>query len=358
MLIQSLFRGAGFCLFAMLLSLACLLSSGGRAEAAQSLHTLNYFQTSEVTVDGRKALRVEIGMSGSEPLSYDVAARPTLRQQLIVRVQKARRGEVKSDIPLAEDFAKRVQIKEGGNDSLKLVFDFANPVVDGSYAIHEEKAERRSHKPHRLVIDIFVPEQAHALTVGGGVTGHTIVLDPGHGGSDTGAVGPSGVTEASVTLAVAQKVRAILEAGGANVVMTRQTDVDVYGPNASAGDELQARVDVGAQAPGAEIFVSIHCNAFSNPGAHGTEAYYYAPSGEASARLAACLNEEIAAATGLFNRGVKPANFYVMKHSAIPSSLVELAFVTNYEEESLLASDSFQATLAEAIVRAIGRYFS
>lgn len=334
--------------------MACVLPVQMRAEAASAKHTLNYFQTAEVEVDGRRALRIEIGMSGSEALVYDVAELAAPRQQLAVTLQRAQRGELRSDIALPAAYASRLRIKDRGGNTLQIVLDLSH-LAAGSYAIHEEKAERRSHKPHRLVLDIFA-ETGTAASSMEGVKGHTIVLDPGHGGSDSGAVGPSGVTEASVTLAVAQKARAILEVGGANVLMTRRDDVDVYGPNASAGRELQARVDVAASDPRAELFVSIHCNAFPSPSAHGTEAYYYA--GGASMRLAGVLNEELAHASGLANRGVKQANFYVMKHAAIPSSLVELAFVTNYEEESLLASDDGQAMFAEAIARAISRYFS
>ena len=159
-----------------------------------------------------------------------------------------------------------------------------------------------------------------------------------------------------MTLAVSKKVRNILSASGANVVMTRDTDRDVFGPNANGQDELQARVDVGERA-GADIFLSIHCNAFSNPNSNGMETYYYAGSWK-SERLATLLNEELAAAGGLYNRGVKTANFYVIKHSSMPSSLAELAFVTNPREEALLSDDRYQEKLAGAIARAIGRFFS
>lgn len=340
---------------AVLLVLAvCLLPFGTRAEAA-ARHTLNYFQTAEVTVNGRNALRIEIGMTGSSDLDYAVTEYEGVRRQLAVTVQKTQIGEIEPDIPLPEKYASRMRIKDRGSDTLQFVMDLSQP-VSGSYAIHEEKAERRSHKPHRLVIDIFEPVVRAPQAEG--AKGHTIVLDPGHGGSDSGAVGPSGVTEASVTLAVSEKVKNLLEASGANVIMTRDADVDVCGPNASADAELQARVNVGAAAPGAEIFISIHCNAFSSSSAHGTEAYYYTYGGTAAAHLATVLNEEIVAATGLSNRGVKTANFYVMKHAPMPASLVELAFVTNDREESLLADDTFQETLAKAIARAIGRYFT
>ena len=139
--------------------------------------------------------------------------------------------------------------------------------------------------------------------------------------------------------------------------MTRKTDIDVYAPNDTATEELQARCNVANYAPGAQLFVSIHCNAFSNPSAGGMESYYYEPSAD-GARLAQLLNEELEKAGGLLNRGVKTANFYVIKHTNVPASLVELGFITNNWEEQLLNSEDYQNKLAAAIVRAIARYFN
>jgi N-acetylmuramoyl-L-alanine amidase len=138
--------------------------------------------------------------------------------------------------------------------------------------------------------------------------------------------------------------------------MTRTTDVDVYGVNATDRQELQARCDVANRVPQTALFLSIHCNAFSNPSAHGMETYYAAGSGRGQ-KLAAYLNDELAKAGGLFNRGVKTANYYVLRHTSMPASLVELAFITNPREEKLLNSDAYQNKLAKAIVQGIVRYF-
>lgn len=211
----------------------------------------------------------------------------------------------------------------------------------------------------RIIIDVDkinkTGRRRPANNGNGDLSGHLIVLDAGHGGSDRGAVGPSGLTEKEVTLAVALKAEKMLADSGAEVVMTRRTDVDVASPNASNTAELGARV---AKAPyDAEIFISIHCNAFSNPQSNGMETFYYSGNSE-SYRLASLLNEELRNYGGLNNRGIKSANFYVIKHSNCPSSLIELAFITNYEEERLLASDEYQEQLAQAIVDAINRFFN
>ena len=323
--------------------------------AGQAMHKLNYFQTSTIQKDGQDVLLIEIGMN-KDGLEYDVLVKPYMQNRLIINLQRTTPGKVDRDIPLKNDLAKRVKIQEVETGRTRISIDLAHAAVEGaSYNVYTLPEDRKAKKPYRLAIEIM----PSAVTVDGkveGVKGHAIVLDPGHGGSDSGAIGPDGVTEKEVTLAVSKKVQALLQAGGARVIMTRETDRDVYGINATDTQELQARVNVGLYAPESEIFVSIHCNAFSNPAAHGMETYYYGGSYRGQ-RLATLLNEELAAAGGLYNRGVKTANFYVIKHTNVPASLIELGFITNYQEEHLLMDDAYQDKLAFAVAKAIGRYF-
>ncbi len=86
------------------------------------------------------------------------------------------------------------------------------------------------------------------------------------------------------------------------------------------------------------------------------ETYYYGGS-SGGKRLASLINQELQEAGGLFNRGVKTANFYVIKHSSMPATLLELAFITNPREERLLADADYQQKLAQAIARGVARYF-
>ncbi len=187
------------------------------------------------------------------------------------------------------------------------------------------------------------------------VSGHTIAIDPGHGGSDSGAVGPDGIMEKNVTLAVAKKVYSILTSNGATVIMTRTTDRDVYAPNDTAAQELQARCDVANNA-NADIFISIHANSFINSSASGTETFYCSSSTHGQ-HLASLIQAEAAKSNGLVNRGISAANFYVLKNTSMPSVLIELAFISNPKEESLLNSDDFQTLMAQAICQGINKYF-
>ena len=324
----------------------------GAAEAARD-HQLNYFQTSKVKVAGRNALRIEIGMTGDAP-AYTVKELSYLRQQLVLDLPRTRRGKLKEAIPMKNDLASNVTITEKAG-STQITFDCKHPVIKDNYKISALPRDKKLKKPARIIVELYEPYK-EAPAPAAGLNGRTIVVDAGHGGSDSGAVGPNGVMEKTVTLSVAKKVQNLLTKSGARVLMTRTTDVDVYAPNATAKQELQARCDVANRDKRTALFLSIHCNAFSNPAANGMETYYSAGSTNGK-RFATLLNQELAKAGGLFNRGVKTANYYVLRHTAMPASLIELGFVTNYKEEQLLRSEAYQNKLAAAIVQGIARYF-
>ena len=186
------------------------------------------------------------------------------------------------------------------------------------------------------------------------LAGKTICIDPGHGGSDSGAVGSTGTREKDNTLAIALLLRDRLEKNGACIVMTRDSDKVASYPGASADEELGARVDAANEA-GADIFLSIHNDAFTNSSASGTTSYHY---GDAeSIRLAGfsqkCLVEEL----GTKDRGARFASFYVIRYTDMPAVLVEVAFISNPEEEVLLASVDGRYKAAESIFQGIVKYF-
>ena len=322
------------------------------AEAASHSHELNYFQTSKVKIAGADALRIEIGMTGDEP-QYTVKE-SYIRKQLIITLPHTEKGRVKNLIRLKNEFAREVKFSEVG-ENVQIVIDLLKPPSAGTYKISTLPAERRKKKPARVIVEL-TNDSWGAADATPGIKGKTIVVDAGHGGSDSGAVGPTGAMEKTVTLAVAKKVQNLLTNSGARVIMTRSRDVDVYAPNATDKQELQARCNVANRDNRTALFLSIHCNAFSSPSANGTETYYCAGSQKGYA-FAKYLNEELAQAGGLFNRGVKTANNYVLRHTNMPASLIEIGFITNPQEERLLRSDAYQNKLANAIVKGIARYF-
>ena len=158
-----------------------------------------------------------------------------------------------------------------------------------------------------------------------------------------------------VTVAISKKLKKALEDKGAIVNMTRTTDVDVYGPNASGPDELQARVDVGT-ANKSDIFVSVHINSFSNPNVGGITTYYY-DKNQYDTRLASRVQAKIADESGFAgDRGIQPGNIYVLRRSLMPAILLELGFISNPKEEALLKQADVQQ-FADEVAAGIESYF-
>jgi N-acetylmuramoyl-L-alanine amidase len=180
-----------------------------------------------------------------------------------------------------------------------------------------------------------------------------IVIDPGHGGSDTGAE-HNGLVEAYLNLDVSRRLRAVLIARGWQVKMTRDSDVDVYQPNDSARDELQARDDIANNA-GARLLVSVHTNSFTTSDLNGTTTYYYTAGSHA---LAEAVHARLAAALSTTDDGIRKENFYVIHHQTMPGILVEMAFLSNHDDAKLLSSSAFLQSVAVAIADGIDDYAS
>ncbi len=177
-----------------------------------------------------------------------------------------------------------------------------------------------------------------------------IVIDPGHGGSDRGTV-HGGVAEADLTLDMAKRLREILIARGWQVKMTHDTDVDVYAPNDSPHDELQARVNVANDA-GARMFVSVHVNAYINSGPYGTTCYISKPE---DVPLARSIETQLDA-DGTKDDGVVKSHLYVTYHTKMPAVLIETAFLTNPGDYALLTSAAWRQKVAQEIADGIGQY--
>ncbi|TWT07006.1 SH3 domain-containing protein [Planococcus sp. CPCC 101016] len=173
-----------------------------------------------------------------------------------------------------------------------------------------------------------------------------ITLDPGHGGTDPGAVA-NGLREKDINLDVSKRVEAKLKAKGIKVYMTRSTDVF---------HTLGARVDKGV-ASGSNAFVSIHTNA-ATPAASGSETFYSASVGNDSKQLATFIQNRLYKAMDHPNRGVKNYGFQVIRTNPLPAALVELGFVTNQYDAAKLASGTYKDRAASAIAEGIEDYYN
>lgn len=197
-----------------------------------------------------------------------------------------------------------------------------------------------------LVVLAFVPIYG-VQNVGAtqtNLSGYTICVDAGHGGTDPGAVA-NGVQEKDVNLAIALKVAKLLEEDGAKVVLTRDGDYFVT---------LSGRVQI-ANSAGCDIFISIHANAGPSS-ASGFEVYHYYGSTRGKS-LATYVDDEIAKEIPLRNRGVKEAGFYVIKYTRMPAILIETGFVTNAYDVSIITDENYQWRYAYAILHGVQRYF-
>jgi N-acetylmuramoyl-L-alanine amidase len=178
-----------------------------------------------------------------------------------------------------------------------------------------------------------------------------IIIDPGHGGSDVGAA-RGGITEAGLTLDMSKRLRDILIARGWQVRMTRDTDVDVYQPNDTAHEELQARDDIANNA-GARLLVSIHVNSFINSGPYGTTTYIAKPSDVALAKV---LRRHLSSDLGTKDDGIIKSHLYIVLHAQMPAALIETAFLSNPSDLSMLESSAWRQKVAESIADGIDDY--
>lgn len=172
-----------------------------------------------------------------------------------------------------------------------------------------------------------------------------VVVDPGHGGRDPGAVGIGGIQEKGIVLDIAQQVANQLEQNGVQAILTRQDDREI---------DLAPRVQL-ADRVNATIFVSIHANAIdmTRPDISGLETYYYSESGKS---LAAVIHNNILQSTGIPDRRVRFANFYVLRRTSMPATLVEVGFVTGRDDAARLSNPTYRSQMAAAIVRGILEY--
>ncbi|HLV80333.1 MAG TPA: N-acetylmuramoyl-L-alanine amidase [Chthonomonadaceae bacterium] len=239
--------------------------------------------------------------------------------------------------------------------------NFRNPLLKG---LHAEQAQQDppmtritletsrvldwnvTAQGEKLSLDLGVPSHAY-----GALAGKLIVVDPGHGGASSGATGGSAM-EKNITLAISLKLRDVLQAAGARVVMTRDRDATV---------DLYARPRL-ANSLNADLFVSIHND--SGPHANtasGTSTWYHM--GDPSSRaLAICVQQAVSAVTDLPSRGalsdgiMYQHGFAVLRLSKMPAILVEVAYINNAHDRASLLDEDFQERVAQAIVRGIKNY--
>jgi N-acetylmuramoyl-L-alanine amidase len=170
------------------------------------------------------------------------------------------------------------------------------------------------------------------------------MIDPGHGGRDPGAVGIGGLKEKDINMAISQRVAARLEQNGIRAVMTRSDDRELG---------LSPRVSMAERA-NANLFVSIHANAISmsRPDVNGFETYYHSM----GYGLARSIQDSVLSRVNIRDRGVRRANFYVIRYTSMPAVLVETGFVTGREDAARFRNIAERDRIADAIADGILNY--
>lgn len=380
------------------LCLALLLAFAASAAAASSV-TLQQVRVSS----GSDRTRVVLGMGGSFKYEMFTLVAP---DRVVIDIQN---GQVADTLPSAFDgkgVVKRIRMGVH-EDYLRVVLDLARRIDPQSFTLTP-----KGKRGYRLVVDLptkNAPSPSHSVAkqaepesdpeptikqpeaVQDGIV---VVVDAGHGGKDSGAIGPHGTMEKVVVLEIARKLAAMIDAQpGMRAVMTRTGDYFLT---------LRQRIRK-AQQVDADLFVSIHANAWKTPHPHGSSVYVLSLDGasseharwlahrenhtgllggglsldkkdravasfmlglvqsatiEASLNVAARVLDQLSQINDLHMETVQQAGFVVLKSPDIPSILVETAFITNPQEAQRLQSPEFQRKLARAVLQGIHGYFA
>ena len=190
--------------------------------------------------------------------------------------------------------------------------------------------------------------------------GHIVMLDPGHGGYDPGAITKQGVYEKSINLQIAQKVKEMLGPSGIGVFLTREEDID-YVPDGVQGKTTKKQIDLNrriemAKEAKADLFVSLHVNATASGQDSGAETFYHSKS-DSGKRLAELIQQELIKIPGMNHRIVKPGDFYIIKNTSMPAVIVEVGYLTSMKEQKKLQQSWYQEQLARAIAKGIANFF-
>jgi N-acetylmuramoyl-L-alanine amidase len=296
--------------------------------------------------------------------------------------KEAAGGAVEQPEAAAKESAQTGEAADADTEGEDAPSSAANDRQDDLPELKEDSPAKTAHRARELRTSALAqPDESVAAQLGLKV--RRVVIDPGHGGRDTGAIGPHGLREKDVALAIARKLAARLRAQGLVVVLTR--DRDIFVP-------LDDRTRIANESR-ADLFVSIHCNAARKRHLSGVETWTLnVASSRYAARLAAFENaadertvsdlrliladlatkanasdaRELASAVqtslvrnlrarvgSVRDNGIKQALFYVLLGTHMPSILVETAFLSNPEEEKRLRSERYQEGTAEAIARGV-----
>lgn len=365
-----------FCLISILIfSVFPFLLPQERAK----VHNIRYYSSSDYT---RVVIDVDRPVSFQEKKIIEPG-----RVRIYFDIENAKIFNLPPSIPVSKGYIKEIRVGQFTLKTARVVLEFAEVVKYRTFTLYS---------PFRIVVDIYgerketlkppTVKKPEELTIARqlGLGIKKIVIDPGHGGEDPGAIGPGGIPEKEITLDIALKLKALLEQNSdLKVVLTR--DKDVYVP-------LEVRTAI-ANSERADLFISIHANSTRNRNVSGFEVYtlnftkdphaieiaasenavssktigeleslikkiIMNTKKEESVNLAKSIESNFTKVTRVKSLGVKEAPFYVLIGAEMPSVLIEVGFLSNINDRERLCSENFRKNIAEGLFNGILSYIT
>ncbi|MBE9221273.1 N-acetylmuramoyl-L-alanine amidase [Cyanobacterium stanieri LEGE 03274] len=295
--------------------------------------------------------RLEIVTENNVIPRAQLMANPT---RLVVDLPNTRVGETRRDGEVSS-YVREVRVGQLDSQTTRLVVE-----LTGNYTMRPWQIKVRSLAPNRWYVQLpkFQTPDIYSLPDGNTVAiavpaptiatatqnRGTVVIDPGHGGRDPGAIGLRGVGEKGIVLEISQETARVLRGGGYQVIMTRNSDVFV---------SLEQRARLANDRDG-DVFVSIHANAVggNRPEVNGLETYYF----QTGRLLAHTIHRTILRRLSVGDRNVRQARFYVLRNTNMPAVLVEVGFLTGATDNRNLSNSSYRRQMGEAIAHGIMEY--
>jgi len=296
----------------------------------------NYFQVAryQLSSSGDLAVTVQLGAPCTPQLQY-----LTDPPRLVVDFPGVVFEDATETIPVGQGSVTQIRIGRPEPGTVRVVLDLTEH-VDHRLLSKDDGA--------RYYLQLLPARPVVAASASQLRRGRTVMIDPGHGGSDPGAPGVlPDVWEAAINLSICEYLEADLRQLGYEVLSTRQRDRFV---------SLGARADYANRVL-PYIFVSVHSNSMEDPNYHGVMTFHH-PASRYGPRLAALIQEEVLRATGATDKRVRQANFFVLRETVMPSALVECGVLTNREECALMIDPAYQQRIAQGIARGIDRYIT
>lgn len=356
-----------------------IINLSGFSQEKAKVHNIRYYSSSDYT-------RVVIDVD--RPVSFEEKKliEPD-RVRIYFDIENAKIFSLPPSIPVSKGYIKEIRVGQFTLKTARVVLEFAEVAKYRVFTLYS---------PFRIVVDIYgerkgVPkppavtkpgELTIARQLGLGIK--KVVIDPGHGGDDPGAIGPGGIPEKEITLDIAFKLKNLLEKNSdLKVVLTREKDVFV---------PLEVRTAI-ANSERADLFVSIHANSTRNKNISGFEVYtlnftkdphaieiaasenavssktigeleslikkiLLNTKKEESVNLAKFIESYLRKHTDVRSLGVKEAPFYVLIGAEMPSILVEVGFLSNTNDRRRLCSESFRTSIAQGLFNGILNYIN